>query len=196
MKMYGRKYLDENDLKELGIGSVGHNVRVHETCELIDIENFGIGDNVRIDAYTVISAYGGYVKFGSYIHIASGCFLGGGSGIEFSDFSALSHGGRVYSVSDDYCGSSLTNPTVPKEFLNTEKGPVYIGRHVIVGACSVVLPSVSIGDGSSVGALTLINKSLPEWGIYVGQPARLVRERSRALLEMEKALMASSCPFK
>ena len=32
--------------------------------------------------------------------------------------------------------------------------------------------------------MTLVNRSLPPWGIYAGIPARFIRERSRRLLEL------------
>ena len=64
-----------------------------------------------------------------------------------------------------------------------------LGRHVIVGSGSVVLPGVVIGDGCSVGALSLVTKSLPEWGVYFGAPVRRLRARSKRLLELEQRLL-------
>ena len=46
-------------------------------------------------------------------------------------------------------------------------------------------------DGCAVGALSLVNNNCKEFGIYVGIPARRIRERSRNLLEHEKALISS-----
>ena len=89
-----------------------------------------------------------------------------------SVFSGLSQSVRIYSSSDDYSGKSLTNPTVPKKYLNVKIKPVVIGRHVVIGSGSVVLPGANIGNGSSVGALSLVTKSLEEWGIYLGTPAK------------------------
>lgn len=96
----------------------------------------------------------------------------------------------IYSGSDDYSGKSLTNPTVPKEFLNVTVKPVSIGRHVIIGAGSVVLPGVTIGEGASVGALSLVTKSLEEWGVYMGAPAKRLKRRRMELLEQEKRLLS------
>jgi len=49
---------------------------------------------------------------------------------------------------------------------------------------SVVLPGVTVGVGSSVGAMTLCNKDLEPWGMYVGIPARRIKERSREILAL------------
>ena len=70
-----------------------------------------------------------------------------------------------------------------------ELAPVFLGRHVIIGSGSVILPGCTIGEGSSVGALSLVTKNLDSWGVYVGAPARLAKARSKKLLDLEKRLM-------
>jgi galactoside O-acetyltransferase len=59
---------------------------------------------------------------------------------------------------------------------------------VLIGSGSVVLPGVTIGEGSAVGALSLVSMSLDEWGVYFGSPAKRIKARSKNLLEMEKLL--------
>jgi galactoside O-acetyltransferase len=53
----------------------------------------------------------------------------------------------------------------------------------------VILPKLSIGEGSCVGALSLVKKSLDPWGVYFGCPAKRLKDRSRRLLELESELM-------
>lgn len=105
------------------------------------------------------------------------------------DFSGLSQGVRIYSGTDDYTGKSLTNPTVPNKYLKIKIAPVLLGKHVIVGSSSVILPGVTIGDGSSVGALSLVTKSLDEWGVYFGAPAKKLKVRSKDMLKLEEEFM-------
>ena len=188
---FARKFYGEDELREAGFRALGTNVRVHEDVNIYGVENIRLGDNVRIDAYATIIATGP-VEIGSYVHIASYVLLSGGEGIRLGDFSGLSHGVKIYTRSDDYSGHALTNPCVPVEYTNPTGGRVDIGRHVIIGAGSVVLPNVTIGDGSSVGALSLVTRSLSEWGIYFGTPARKIGERSHDLLELESKLLAES----
>lgn len=107
------------------------------------------------------------------------------------DFSGLSSRVVIYATSNDYSGESLTNPTVPLKYKCTDKNePVHVGKHAIIGTTSVILPGVNIGIGCSVGAMTMCSKDLDEWGIYVGCPARRIKERSKKLLELEKQLRA------
>ena len=66
---------------------------------------------------------------------------------------------------------------------------INIGKHVIIGTGSTILPGVSVGEGVSVGAMSLINHNIEPWTINVGIPCRKVKERSRKLLEYEQRLM-------
>ncbi len=186
---FDRGYYGPEELRRFGFAQVGDDVRISKTCTIVGLPNITIGNHVRIDDKVTIIAAAGRVLIGSYIHIGESCYLSAAGGITLSDFSGLSQGVRVYSVTDDYVGQHLTNPTVPKRYLGLEISPVFLGRHVIVGSGSVILPGCTIGDGSSVGALSLVTRSLKEWGVYVGAPARRVRTRSKKLLELEKHLL-------
>lgn len=180
-------FYSEEELKGLGLKSYGENVLISRNAILYTPEKLEIGSNVRIDDFTTIS---GNVKIGSFIHIAQFCGLyGGDAGIEMKDFSGLSSRVVIYATSNDYSGNSLTNPMVPDKYKTTDKNaPVVLGKHVIVGCVSVILPGVEIGDGCSVGAMSLCNKPMEAWGIYAGVPAKRIKERSKKLLELEEQL--------
>jgi len=47
----------------------------------------------------------------------------------------------------------------------------------------VVLPGVTIGEGTVVGAFSFVRKSLKPWGIYIGNPLRYVKKRSKDMLQ-------------
>src|SRR5947208_7311940 len=134
MKVLGGRYLTEVDLAGEGLKKLGTNVRVHETAVLVDLERIEIGSNVRIDPYCVLSAAGGHLKIGNYIHIGSHNVTVGGGGVELADFVNLSQGVRIYSASDDYTGESLTSPMIPAQLTHAISEPVTLGRHVIVGS--------------------------------------------------------------
>ena len=111
-------------------------------------------------------------------------------GIFMDDFSGLSSKVTIYATSNDYSGNTMTNPMVPAKYKTTDKNSmVKIGRHVIVGCDSVILPGVILADGCAVGAMTLCNKSLDSFKSYGGVPAKMLKERERKLLDLEKQLM-------
>lgn len=182
-------YYTEADLQGAGFRALGKDVHISKNCTIIAPENISIGDHVRIDGYcTIVASGGGHLTLGSYIHIGAYCLLSAGAGIRMDDFSGLSHGVKIYSRSDDYSGRHLTNPTVPARYTAITEGEVTLGRHVIVGSGSVILPRVSIGEGSAVGALSLVSTNLDVWGIFFGSPAKRLKSRSRQLLELEAEL--------
>jgi acetyltransferase-like isoleucine patch superfamily enzyme len=59
-----------------------------------------------------------------------------------------------------------------------ESAPVVIGTDVWLGARSVVLPGVTIGDGAIVGAGAVVTKDVPAYTIVAGVPARKVGDRT------------------
>ena len=182
-------YYNSDELRSFGFGAVGDDVVVAKTCTIIGLANISIGNNVRIDGGVTLASHSGFLRLGSYIHIGTGCYLACGGGITLKDFSGLSQGVKIYSVTDDYSGDSLTNPTVPKHFLNVTSEEVVLEKHVIVGSGSVILPGVTIGEGSSVGAQSLVTKSLDDWGVYFGCPVRRLKARRKNLLDQEKKLL-------
>lgn len=184
-------YAFSEELRSLGFAHVGENVMVARNCTIIGLENVHIGDNVRIDGYTTISAAGGSCRIGRNIHIGGSGHLACGAGLKIDDFANLSQGVRVYSVSDDYSGAAMTNPTLPTEFTNVTRAPVSIGRHVVLGSGTIVLPGVEIGEGCALGALSLVPNSLDPWGVYAGIPVRRLKDRKRDLLELEKRYLAN-----
>lgn len=179
-------YYKDDELKDFGFASLGKNVVVAKNCTIIGLGNISLGDNVRIDGYTTLAAANGQIEIGNNIHIGGYCFLAGGGGIKLADFSGLSQGVKIYSVSDDYSGDFMTNPTVPHQFLNVKKAEVRVGRHAIIGSGSVVLPGCEIGEGAALGAMSLLLGNADAWSIYLGTPARFLKARSRKLLDLEQ----------
>lgn len=180
-------FYTQNELEGMGFESLGENVLISKKSSIYSPNKISIGDNVRIDDFCILS---GRIKLGSYIHIAAYSLLvGGEEGIIMNDFSGVSSRVSIYAMSDDYSGVSLTNPMIPEKYKRTIRAQVIVGKHVIIGASSVVLPGVEIKEGTAVGALSLVNKSLQEWSIYVGNPVKIIKERSKDILTLEKKFL-------
>lgn len=183
--------LSRNQIADMGFAHVGDNTHLSDKASYYNCANIIIGDNVRIDDFCVLSAGAGGILIGNHIHIAVYSALIGTGKITLCDFSNISSRVSIYSSNDDYSGASMTNPTIPKEFTSVLHADVVIGRHVIIGSGSVVLPGVELEQGVAIGALTLVNRDCKEFGIYSGVPARRIKERKRDLLSAEAAFLSS-----
>jgi acetyltransferase-like isoleucine patch superfamily enzyme len=188
----GISFYSEKELKQFKFRSIGKNVFIKKNVGLYFTENISIGSNVRIDDNVIIVASKKKtpVKIGNYVHIASNCYLAGSDGIEMMDFTGLAPGVMIFSGSDDYSGKKLTNPMVDKIYTGGKSGKITLRRHVVIGANSVVLPTVTINEGSSVGALSLVSKNLDPWGVYFGIPAKRLKSRYKNILELEKKFLS------
>ncbi len=183
-------YFISPELRQMGFARVGENCAISRNCTIIGLANITIGDDVRIDGFTSIIAPDGRVKIGSHVHVGIGCVLGAKGGIELCDYSSLSAGVRILSAVDDFGGRFMTNSTLPGDVLGVRAAPVRIGRYVPVGAGSLILPGVEIGEGAAIGAMSLVRQSVDGWKIYAGNPLRELGERSRDLIGLAERLEA------
>ncbi len=177
-------YYTQEELRNLGFKNIGKNVKISNKASVYNFDQIEIDDNSRIDDFCVIS---GKIKIGRNVHIAPFCLVAGGEkGIIFEDFSGLAYQVQVFTQSDDYSGGTLTNPTIPDEYKKEAKKEVILGRHSIVGAGSIIMPGVILAEGTSIGALSLVRKRTEEWSIYLGNPAKRLKDRKKDLLKLEE----------
>lgn len=177
-------YLTDIELRQLGFKYLGKNVKISDKASIYNTELIEIDDNSRIDDFCVIS---GNIKIGRNVHITPQCLIAGGRpGIVIEDFSTLAYGVKVFTQSDDYSGATMTNSTVPSAFKNEIEGEVHLKKHTIIGANSTIFPNVTLKQGTSVGANSLVLESTEAWSIYVGSPARKIKNRQKELLKLEQ----------
>ena len=98
----------------------------------------------------------------------------------------------IYSSNDDYSGAMMSNPMVPEEYKNVTHADVMLGKHVIVGSGTVILPGVVVGDGCAIGALSLVSADCPPFTISAGVPDRFIKKRMATMLEQEKLLVLAT----
>lgn len=185
-------FYDEDELSELGLKSYGKNVLISRKTSIYGADQISVGNNVRIDDFCCLVGGEKGITIGSNVHVAFHCIILGNGGVVIEDFAGLSSRCSIYSATDDYSGLTLTNPTVPFRYKKITEGEVRLGRHVIIGTNSTILPNICIGEGVSVGANSLITKNLEAWGIYIGTPAKKIKDRKKNLLELEKDYLDES----
>jgi len=126
----------------------------------------------------------GFKTFGNNVLISNKCCIYSPQNIEIGN--NVSGRVSIYSSSDDYTGMSMTNPMIPNEFKKVTNGKIHIKKHSIIGTGSVLLPNVNIGIGCSIYAQTLIKSNCKDFGIYSGNPSKLLGKRLKKFLDYEK----------
>ena len=182
-------WLTAAKIKSMGFAKVGKEVYLSDKASFHNCAAISLGTRVRIDDFCVLSAGEGGIHIGSHVHVAVFSSLIGAGEIRLDDFSNISSRVAIYSSTDDFSGEAMTNPMVPARFTNVKSAPVHIGRHVLIGAGSIVLPGCVLAEGVAVGALSMVNRSCEAFGIYSGVPARLKRPRSKRLIEVEQLFL-------
>lgn len=117
------------------------------------------------------------------MHISAYVELYGAYGIEIGDYAGFSPRCTVFSASDDFTGEYLIGPMVPEEHTNPTTGRVTLEKYVQEGAGTIVMPNLTIKQGSVTGSMSFVNKTIEAWGIYMGVPATFKKERKKEMLK-------------
>lgn len=115
-----------------------------------------IGDNVQINDYVHIGAVKS-IRIGNNVLMASKIYI-----------TDHNHGSYTESNSDH----PMSNP-IDRKSIGYE---VVIEDNVWLGESVCVLPGVTIGEGSIIGALSVVSKSIPPYSIAVGSPAKVIKK--------------------
>lgn len=166
---------------------VGKRVLISREATIHGRKNVSIGDNVRIDAGTIILAGSGYLEIGSHVHVAAQNLFVCGGGIIVEDFCAISFANKIISASDDFSGEHLIGPIVPDDYRKVYKKMVRLRECSALATNCVILPGVVLGEGTVVGSCSFVqqDRALEPWSIFAGVPAR--RLKSRELMQGQLA---------
>lgn len=134
---------------------------------------------------------GMFAKCGKNVNVEHGADVGSGRQIEIGDNSGIGvncfvmraiigknvmMGPDCFIVPLNHAFSDLSRPMMEQGCTASE--PVCIGDDVWIGAKSIIMPGVKIGDGAIIGAGAVVTKNVPEYAIMGGNPAHIIRFRS------------------
>lgn len=125
----------------------------------------------EIDPSTVVFApfhinFGRFTKIGKNVFINHACSFLDLGGITVEDDVML--GPRV-------CLTSESHPLEPENRRSMVCKPVLIKRNAWVGANATILPGVTVGENSVVGAGAVVSKDVPDNVVVAGVPAKIIR---------------------
>ena len=110
--------------------------------------------------------FGKNIKLGKNVFINAGCHFQDNGGIEIGDGTMI--GPRTIIV-------TLNHDLDPKTRLTATPKSVKIGKNVWIGANCTILPGMSIGDNSVIGAGSVVVKSIESNTVAVGNPAHVIK---------------------
>jgi acetyltransferase-like isoleucine patch superfamily enzyme len=135
-----------------------------------------IGNHVAIDKGFYCTTK---LNIGDYIHIAPYVVAIGGkqSNIILKHFSFIASGTKLVAGSELYTEDGLIGPTIPSKYRSIKYSTITFEKFSGCGANCVILPDVTLAEGSVIGANSLVTKSTEPWTVYVGSPAKPVKVR-------------------
>lgn len=167
----------------MGFAQLGKNVQLSRTVEIQDPSMISLADNVRIDAFVVVTTgKSGFLRVGNNTHIADSVRLAAAGGLKIGDYVGLATKVNVLTASDDYSGKGMVGPLAPENATRGTFSLTTIEDFAVVGTASTIFPGCSLGQGVAVGAMSLVNRRLPPWGVYSGVPVKFLKRRERSLL--------------
>lgn len=169
------------ELHQIGFASCGDKVLISRKCSIYSPAQITLGSNVRIDDFCILS---GKISLGNNIHISAFSALYGGGGIIMDDYTGLSPRCTLLSATDDFSGNFLIGPHLEQSLTNAYKDLIKLNKYVQLGANTIVMPGIDIGEGSVTGAMSFVNRSLDSWGIFGGVPVKKIKNRNNDLLQL------------
>ena len=176
---------------------MGENVYIGKGVSFVNPEYISLGDDVKIGDGSTLIARGeggitlgngvwinervyldtetadkGYIRIEDHVYVGTGTTLFGHCGLEIGEHSLLAQNITLTPYSHIF--------EDPHNFIINQSGhtkKVTIGRDVYVGMGVCIMYSGDIGDGSVIGAGSVVVKPIPPYCVAVGNPARVIRMR-------------------
>lgn len=147
----GKQYID-----------FGHNLTTGVGCRIDAFPKkpkkvIKIGSDVQLNDYVHIGAIESVV-IGDRVLIASKVFI-------------TDHNHGSYGKNNNH-----SDPLIPPILRDLSSAPVVIEDDVWIGEFVAILPGVTIGKGSIIGAMSVVTKNIPEYSMAIGNPVKVIKQ--------------------
>ncbi|WP_207421381.1 sugar O-acetyltransferase [Desertivirga brevis] len=151
---------------------------LHKRKEILS-DLFGAkGNNVKVDI-PFYCDYGKHISIGSNVIININCTFVDCNRIEIGNNVMIASNVQIYTATHPVeMNERLVagwDQEMPIPYFRTYALPVKIEDNVWIGGGVIILPGVTIGKNSVIGAGSVVNKSIPENSVAVGNPCRVIR---------------------
>lgn len=157
---------------------VGNNVHLEFPAKILTPDKIEIGDNVFIAENAILEVWGdnpdACISIGNNVCISSRIHIGCINKVTIA--SGVLIAGNVL-IEDHFHGdvSSSEADIEPNKRILKSRGEISIGENVWIGENVVIMPGVSIGRGCVIGANSTVTKSIPDYAVAAGSPAKIIR---------------------
>lgn len=137
-------------------------------------DRFIIGDHVDFfpNTYISLGAAGSFIEIGHHSHFAPGCALYGWGGLKIGAYCNIAAHCVLATIGHD--------PDIkdkPMALARSKAGPIELEEDVWLGANVTVTANTKIARGCVIGANAVVTRDTEPMGVYLGVPARRVRDR-------------------
>lgn len=155
--------------------SIGENVVFEPGVLVFHPQNIVLGSNIYIGHNAILKGYHQSVmEIGSDTWIGQGCFFHSAGGIYIGNTVGI---GPMVKILTSFHGEDSSE--IPVMLNPLRFAPVHIEDGADIGVGTIILPGVTIGRNSIVGAGSVVTKDVPPYSVVAGSPARLLRMRNK-----------------
>jgi acetyltransferase-like isoleucine patch superfamily enzyme len=112
----------------------------------------------KLTRYNWLVQHKDNLRLGYRTDIGAFSYINAKSGVVIEDFVQVGSHCSLYSVST----------------IDDKEGPILLKKNCRIGSHSIVMPGVTVGENSIVGAFSFVNESIPDDSLAYGIPARVV----------------------
>jgi len=177
------------------LGGIGSSCLIEEDVRFQVPRRITLGRRVFVGQYCCLDGQTSFLRLGNDVHLARFCtlragengiilhdnvgintrsYLEGNGGVEVGANTLFSPG--VHCISGNHV---FDDREVPIKYQGTQLGKITVGEDCWLGTNVTVLPGVTIGRGSVIGAGAVVTRDVPEFSIALGVPARVVGQRGK-----------------
>lgn len=165
---------------------VGANANIATT--VLFRRNLIVGEGSLIDDHCYFTCN---MTIGKHVHIAPYVYACGGDGsIRIGDYAGVSTGCKLLCCTDNYITGGLQHPAIPEDMRDAKspiKEDVVLGKAVLLGMGTIVLPGCLIPNGVSTGVNVVVTKAFAKimkpWTYYDASGRSVPRRVSPAIKE-------------
>lgn len=165
-------------VRKIGKGSkIDENVSIRYNPRKLTIGNYThIDVGVQLEVHNEL-------KIGSIVHVAPNAYIQSGDNVTIEEDAVIANGAKIYSKSNTYVAgkrpATRMSSNAPLKLQKYKSGPVHIRKNAFIGMNSVVLPGVTIGENTIIGANAVVTSELPANVVAIGIAAKVVKRTNK-----------------